>query len=164
MTVALNVGSFYQYAPELTFCFFSVMPRLFQHLFLSYRLMTFPLSFTMLAAKRCRHRWSTTVSSFMCANFVGLPHPTPRIADWGMDANSVGLILLPLWIVMLMHQRFSLRYNILMMACESVPNTLSCHIFLWFFFSLMFCPSYCSFHTKKFTVNYPLKVVRDSVM
>jgi hypothetical protein len=27
----------------------------------------------------------------MWANFVGLPHPTPKMDDWGMDANSFGL-------------------------------------------------------------------------
>src|SRR3954462_7669435 len=54
---------------------------------------TFPLSFTILADKNTSipapEPKSTTVSpSLMCTNFIGLPHPTPKIEAEGMAANS----------------------------------------------------------------------------
>src|SRR6185437_2845130 len=60
---------------------------------------TFPLSLTMFAAKKTSipapEPKSTTVSpSFIWANFTGLPHPTPKMDDSGMDSRSLVLYLI----------------------------------------------------------------------
>ena len=54
--------------------------------------MTFPLSFTKLAARNTSipapDPKSTTVSpSLISANLVGFPHPTPNTEDSGIEFN-----------------------------------------------------------------------------
>src|SRR6478735_709284 len=54
--------------------------------------MTFPLSFTILAARKTsipapEPKSTTTLPSFKSANLVGFPHPTPNTDDSGIEFN-----------------------------------------------------------------------------
>ena len=67
--------------------------------------MTFPVSFTILAARNTsipapESKSTTALPSIISANLVWFPQPTPNTEDSGMDSNYQNHIQQPLMIQM----------------------------------------------------------------